>query len=589
MGIGFTIDTPVRVAHLGISSVISLVDDILIEKMREFHCRQMNVPFQGISSRIEDFRAKRITAFLDLMDKAVKEKVEALKESVHRKGGELEKYMEMLPDTSELKQRFQQFVKDHSPASIKEWVSQHLPVGSIDVNIMTKLDRAIYKNKEKLPAEFNDAHSALRGFANSSVNASLVLSAGMNPRLYAYLEEFEGFYPDETGNFSKKIILKVSDFRSALIQGKFLAKKGLWVSEYRIESGLNCGGHAFATQGYLMGPILEEFKNQRAVLINETFPVFCQALKSKNRFYPDEAPHIKVTAQGGVGTASEHQFLLDHYQLDSVGWGTPFLLVPEVSNIDQETLQLLKNAGEDDLYLSNISPLGVPFNTVKGNSKDVEKDQMINTGTPGSICTKRYASLNDEYTERPICTASRQYQTLRIEELKHKELCFTDYIKEYKTITEKSCICVGLGTSALLANDLDTKHEGPGVSVCPGPNLAWFGEEASLLQMTDHIYGRNNLIHDDSRPHVFINELRLYVNYLETQLQQPANVTEKKQIEYFSGFTRNLQEGIRYYHQLSVNSNILDNSKLLEFNNQLIELSKKLEEISAQYFSVPSS
>ena len=58
----------------------------------------------------------------------------------------------------------------------------------------------------------------------------------------------------------KKIILKVSDYRSAIIQGKFFAKKGLWVSEYRIESGLNCGGHAFPTQGYLMGPILEEFK-----------------------------------------------------------------------------------------------------------------------------------------------------------------------------------------------------------------------------------------------------------------------------------------------------------------------------------------
>lgn len=35
MGIGFTIDTPVRVAHLGISSVISLVDDMLMEKMQE--------------------------------------------------------------------------------------------------------------------------------------------------------------------------------------------------------------------------------------------------------------------------------------------------------------------------------------------------------------------------------------------------------------------------------------------------------------------------------------------------------------------------------------------------------------------------
>jgi len=30
MGIGYTIDTPLKVAHLGIDSVISLVDDQLI-------------------------------------------------------------------------------------------------------------------------------------------------------------------------------------------------------------------------------------------------------------------------------------------------------------------------------------------------------------------------------------------------------------------------------------------------------------------------------------------------------------------------------------------------------------------------------
>ena len=93
--------------------------------------------------------------------------------------------------------------------------------------------------KEKLPTEFNDAHAALRGYANSDLESSLILSAGMNPRLYSYMEQFDDFYPDENRYIKKKIVLKVSDYRSALIQGKFLAKKGLWVSEYRIESGLN--------------------------------------------------------------------------------------------------------------------------------------------------------------------------------------------------------------------------------------------------------------------------------------------------------------------------------------------------------------
>ena len=40
------------------------------------------------------------------------------------------------------------------------------------------------------------------------------------------------------GKLAKTIILKVSDYRSALTQGKILAKKGVWISEFRIESGL---------------------------------------------------------------------------------------------------------------------------------------------------------------------------------------------------------------------------------------------------------------------------------------------------------------------------------------------------------------
>ena len=79
MGIGFTIDTPVKVAHYGISSVISLVDDILIEKMRKFYCKKLDIPFKEISNKVEDFRAKRITEYLNLMDKIVKEKFFELK------------------------------------------------------------------------------------------------------------------------------------------------------------------------------------------------------------------------------------------------------------------------------------------------------------------------------------------------------------------------------------------------------------------------------------------------------------------------------------------------------------------------------
>jgi len=64
MGIGYTIDTPLKVAHLGIDSVISLVDDQLIERMREFYCDAYQIEYQKITTKVHDYRAKRITAYL---------------------------------------------------------------------------------------------------------------------------------------------------------------------------------------------------------------------------------------------------------------------------------------------------------------------------------------------------------------------------------------------------------------------------------------------------------------------------------------------------------------------------------------------
>ncbi|MFT7427062.1 MAG: hypothetical protein ACI9O5_003021, partial [Algoriphagus sp.] len=146
-------------------------------------------------------------------------------------------------------------------ADIVASIKSKIVPGRIDVNIMTRVDKMNYdKEGNPLPREYSDALSALKGFAKSKIEGSVVFSAGMNPSLYGYTENFGCFFPDHMGKTQKGIILKVSDYRSALIQGKFFAKKGLFVSEFRIESGLNCGGHAFATDGFLIGTILEEFK-----------------------------------------------------------------------------------------------------------------------------------------------------------------------------------------------------------------------------------------------------------------------------------------------------------------------------------------
>ena len=59
MGLGFTIDTPIKVAHLGISSVISLVDDILIEKIRKHYCELHGFSYTEITDKMDDYPSEK--------------------------------------------------------------------------------------------------------------------------------------------------------------------------------------------------------------------------------------------------------------------------------------------------------------------------------------------------------------------------------------------------------------------------------------------------------------------------------------------------------------------------------------------------
>ncbi|MDY6914435.1 MAG: hypothetical protein SVT52_08275 [Planctomycetota bacterium] len=294
--------------------------------------------------------------------------------------------------------------------------------GSIDVNIMTKLDRDTYRDGEKRPPEFADAMSALRGFANSAVRGGIVLSAGINRRLYNYLSQFDNFLPDENGDLKKTIILKVSDFRSAMIQGRFLAKRGLWISEYRIESGLNCGGHAFATKGHLMGPILEEFKASRRTLAADLHNIYAKALAKTGRAVTTGPGDICITVQCGLSTAGEDRLMREHYDTDGTGWGTPFLLVPEVVNVEQDTLARLAAKDEDVVLSEGASPLGVPFWLLRTCEAEDARRRRIAEGNPGAECPEGYLRDNTEFTEMPICLSSRAYVKRKLEHLSSEGL-----------------------------------------------------------------------------------------------------------------------------------------------------------------------
>ncbi len=550
MGTGFTIDTPLRVAKYGISSVIPLVDDVLVEQVRKYHCEKHGEPYEEISNRDQDARALRITAYLNLLDRLIRLQVEALQASPFEDGSEITRYFEMLPETP-LKQAYGEMLATTEPeakARMQEDLRQRAVPGSIDVNIMTKLDRDVYWDGKKLPAEFTDAMAALRGFANSTLNSSVVFSAGINQRLYTYAATFDDFFPDDNGELKKKIILKVSDYRSASIQGRFLAKKGLWVSEYRIESGLNCGGHAFATDGYLLGPVLEEFKEKRQELTDTLHAAYTKALADRDWPVNNEPHEVSLTVQGGIATALENEFLLRYYLVDRTGWGTPFLLVPEVTNVDNAHLEKLLAATDGDVYLSDSSPLGIPFWNLRTSASEETRRQHIREGKPGSICLKGAARLNTEFTEIPICPSSRVYVKRKLQHLPEEGLSAEQLVAAKESVLRKSCICHDLGGSTALKYNIDPAAT---PSICCGPSILDFSKISTLEEMVAHIYGRLSLMTNKERPHMFIKELMLYIDHLREEIKNFSLKLSFRTPAYFSKFKNNLLAGIEYYHRLA--------------------------------------
>jgi len=551
MGTGFMIDGPLRVAKYGISSALSLVDDVLIEQMRKFHCEREGEPYEEITSEEEDARARRITAYLNLLDRLVGRQVELLRASPFEAGSEITRYYDMLPE-SPLLQAYREMLATDDPQQRgrqQEWLRRRAVPGSIDVNIMSKGDRDAYRNGEKLPARFSDASAALRGYAESSLRSSIIFSAGINPRLYSYIAEFDDFFPDENGVLKKKIILKVSDYHSAAVQGRFFAKRGLWVSEYRIESGLNCGGHAFATKGLLLGPILEEFQRKKQELTEQLHGTYSRSLGRRGRAIPPRPHAIRITAQGGIGTAAEDTLLREVYGVDGTGWATPFLLVPEVTNVDDEHLERLSTATDGDVYLSDSSPFGMPFWNLRTSASEEARRRRIAEGCPGSPCSTGFVRLfNTEFTSRPICIASRQYQDLKLRQLDREDMSKEQRDAVRQGILAKSCVCHDLAGGATLKNGIDPAAT---PAICCGPSITSFSKIATLEEMVGHIYGRTSLVTDPNRPHMLIRELALYIDYLRRELKEYELGLSSNTPSYFREFKENLLSGIDHCRQLA--------------------------------------
>ncbi len=549
MGIGHSVDTPIRVAPFGISSVISLVDDILLEKIRRYYTEKHDLPYAKLARNEQDGRAKRITAYLETVREIVRTKMEAIREQPFFEVNDKSKYFDLLPEETPLKSGYNKLLKMKAGTerdSLAEDLTRRMQPGSIDVNIMVKLDCINYdRNGTPLGDEFSDAKAALRGYVHSGLRSSIVFSAGINWKLFNYMTRFRDFYRDETGEIKKRIILKVSDLRSALIQGKFLAKKGLEVHEFRIESGLNCGGHAFPSNGSLLPCLLQEFKEKRELLSTELKPLIQEYYKNMGWQYPESAFNSRplITVQGGLGTHGEVCRLTEDFDIDLTGWASPFLLVPEATCVDAPTRKLLEQAGEKELYMSDVSPLQFPFNIVRKTRSEIRTRNMAAAGRPGSPCPKHFLASNTEFTERPICLASKRYQKRKLEEIDSMAVSDLEKQRLRGKVVEKICICDHLGNGALVALGIANEQSAPPL-ICPGPNIAWFNTTYSLKEMVDHIYGRGPSLVSCERPHLFAKEIVLYVDHFEKQVARCTHTP--RELKTLEEFKNHLEEGMDF-------------------------------------------
>lgn len=551
MGTGYSLDTALRVAPFGIASVLSLVNDVLIEQLRLYHAARVGEAAEPIRADHPDARAARITAYLNLLDLLVEREVAAIRAAPFAPGSPLTRYFDLLPE-SPLKRRYRSLAQTTEPAAraaLETELRAQVRAGSIDVNIMTQPDVARWQKGERLGPEFNDGMAALRGYAQSGLHSGIVFSAGLNPKLYTYLKEFTDFLPDATGYLKKRIILKVSDFRSASVQARFLAKRGLWVSEYRIESGLNCGGHAFAAKGNLLGPTLAAFRAQREELAATLHETYVAALTARGLPMGPTPLPVRLTVQGGIGTHEEDEFLRTHCGADGTGWATPFLLAPDVTNVDEEVLNELLTCKPEDVFLSDHSPLGVPFWNLRQSPSEVARAARVNHGRPGVACHRGYARTTTEYGPEQMCMASHEFQKRKLAELAANGLPDDELQARRRTsVLNRACICHDLGGGVLRKYGIDPSATS---AICPGPNLVYFRKRTNLDEMVSHIYGRLSLLSGVERPHMFIKELQLNVAYLAGQLEECAVGLLPRVPGQLEEVTVNLEEGIRYYYELA--------------------------------------
>ncbi|MBI3233587.1 MAG: hypothetical protein HYZ42_06030 [Bacteroidetes bacterium] len=167
-----------------------------------------------------------------------------------------------------------------------------------------------------------------------------------------------------------------------------------------------------------------------------------------------------------------------------------------------------------------------------------------------------------------------------MEQLKKLQLTDSEFEKQKSDLLAKECLCVGLSNAASLSYNEPFLKKLKAVNICPGPNIVNFSGLVSLKTMVDHIYGRANILINKERPHFFIAELNLYINYLKNELSKETDIkADTKRKMYYQVFIRNLSDAISHYYKLAEESVISSEG----FEEGLINGEREIEIIKYEY------
>jgi hypothetical protein len=150
---------------------------------------------------------------------------------------------------------------------------------------------------------------------------------------------------------------------------------------------------------------------------------------------------------------------------------------------------------------------------------------------------------NTEFTEKPICLASRKYQAAKLKEIENMEISTDEKERRREKVVVKNCICDHLGNGALIALGIADEQNAP-QSICPGPNIEWFDKFYTLKEMVDHIYGKGPSLVSSKRPHMFAKEIEMYMDDFEKRVLNFSHI--KKELITMLEYKKNLEEGLDF-------------------------------------------